>query len=179
MHGALTDPVTGPLAAAIRATLEELPESLRLALESLEVIEATGGAVIYSDNLAHELEHLRRLASAALGRARTLHATIEADDDTPPALEVCVDCYCYAAGMGESLDDDTLARIATAYAERGALEPECPSRYGRCRIVDGDRLHCDGAGFSWQPCDYCGSALGGDRMHAVLRSDLEAATSNR
>lgn len=82
-------------------------------------------------------------------------------DDMPTPedfdLEVCVDCLQLIAN-GEDYTEagDLEDRIAAIWPPEDGwrLAPNCPP--------DGD---C--GGFSWSPCDACGSRLGGDRHYAV------------
>jgi hypothetical protein len=96
-----------------------------------------------------------------------------------PNLRVCTDCYtCAANGSGE-LDSDAVARINAAAAKLGELVASCGDPDGPCHIPDGaGGMSCDGAGFSWSSCDYCGTTLGGDRWHAVLLNDLRDGTDS-
>lgn len=67
--------------------------------------------------------------------------------------EVCVDCAMYWAN-GEFPEGVTF--------EREMELATCPGVPDNCTVAIGDD-----AGFSWSPCEACGSKLGGDRFEAV------------
>lgn len=70
-------------------------------------------------------------------------------------LSVCVDCIEYIAN-GEAETPKRLERAiqATIGKPSGAL------------AYDGEDL-----GFSWEPCEACGSTLGGERFKAFVEAD--------
>jgi hypothetical protein len=81
-------------------------------------------------------------------------------------LEVCVDCLAQDAnGESEGADDGFLERFTrameSARADGWEYSNNCPE-------------DCEG-GFSWAPCDFCGSRLGGDRHPAVLMRKVREA----
>ena len=63
-------------------------------------------------------------------------------------VDVCTDCY-FAFHTGEPQQ----------------VEPPPLSRLWDVTVLGGCTQHadCEGHGFSWMPCDGCGSVLGGDR----------------
>lgn len=71
-------------------------------------------------------------------------------------IEICSDCAMMSANgtYGWEYDEKWLANYVKAVEVNG--EPVL--------VCDDD---CDG-GFSWSPCGFCGSTLGGDRHHAVI-----------
>jgi hypothetical protein len=85
-------------------------------------------------------------------------------------LSGCSDCRLFIANGDQPEDDDTLpARIDAEWS----VSDETCDQYGAVRgslwfdIVDGG----EHVGFSWKPCECCGSHLGGDRysLTAILR----------
>lgn len=74
-------------------------------------------------------------------------------------LQVCVDCLAIDANGADSIDDGE----AVARFER-AMETATRSGYVYANACPEE---CEGS-FSWRPCDFCGSTLGGDRHPAVL-----------
>jgi hypothetical protein len=70
-------------------------------------------------------------------------------------LSICVDCLQYLANGGEELEPARAEEIAAAIAKQGGdVVPACGE-------------DCEG-GFSWSPCELCGSALGGERHAAAV-----------
>jgi hypothetical protein len=71
-------------------------------------------------------------------------------------MEVCVDCLVIDANGPDEVDPEAVARFeaASILNEGWTYANNCPE-------------DCEGW-FSWTPCDYCGSTLGGDRHPAVL-----------
>lgn len=72
-------------------------------------------------------------------------------------IEICVDCLMMSANglHGWEYDENWLKAYNSAVSEYGTEPvPNCGE-------------NCEG-GFSWDPCDFCNSPLGGDRHPAVL-----------
>jgi len=82
---------------------------------------------------------------------------------TPTTLHVCVDCLMLLAN-GEVFDahgDDITAQHA---AKIDAIWGDTELTLGH---VDAEEESDAEPWFSWQPCDGCGSTLGGDREYAT------------
>jgi hypothetical protein len=74
-------------------------------------------------------------------------------------MEVCVDCLMVDAnGESEGIEPEALARIEKAYTDATA---------DGWYYANNCDENCEGW-FSWSPCGFCGSTLGGDRHPAVL-----------
>jgi len=71
-------------------------------------------------------------------------------------IEVCVDCLCMLANGVESEEQVETSKLIEARWPwpTWQLTINCPEV-------------CDGS-FSWQPCEACGSNLGGDRHPVVV-----------
>ena len=95
-------------------------------------------------------------------------------------LSGCADCHIFIANGDQPEDDDTLpARIDAEWS----VSDETCDQYGAARgslwfdIVNGGEHEDEAAafsgslGFSWRPCECCGSHLGGERypLTAILR----------
>ena len=78
-------------------------------------------------------------------------------------VTVCADCMHAAANGEHSTEEHRTAYTAATVRNRAELTPACP--YPDCCDPDGDRYW-----FSWQPCEWCGDTLGGDRMHAAIET---------
>jgi hypothetical protein len=73
---------------------------------------------------------------------------------TPGGIGICTDCL-YLLANGEGTED-----VAEALAKRWPV--------GTITLGSIDEEEDDSEGwFSWQPCDGCGSTLGGDRYPAT------------
>lgn len=73
-------------------------------------------------------------------------------------IEVCVDCLTIEANGPDEVEPAAVERFArameSATADGWTYANACPEE-------------CEGH-FSWSPCDFCGSTLGGDRHPAAL-----------
>lgn len=76
-------------------------------------------------------------------------------DNAPEPLSVCVDCIAYLANGGDELEPSRAAEIAAAIERQGG------------HVVAACGADCEG-GFSWAPCELCGSTLGGERHAAAV-----------
>jgi hypothetical protein len=84
---------------------------------------------------------------------------------TGDSLSICIDCA--AAGANgvaavENAPDGWRDAYAAATAAHGGRYP-MPTAGGDCAP---DCEECEPS-FSWYPCEWCGSRLGGDRFSAV------------
>lgn len=83
-------------------------------------------------------------------------------------LSACSDCYQYAAG---TLEGGASAQIAAhkRIARDNGLD-DGPGLAQRVQIStgDGDGLYGIEPHFSWSPCEFCLSRLGGDRYPVVV-----------
>ena len=91
-------------------------------------------------------------------------------------VEVCADCLFTAANGAPDYD---------GYGEKGHAE-----RYAAATVAHGGELvaacstaghgdpdtgeSCSGSSFSWQPCEWCGETLGGDRFCASILNGGQA-----
>lgn len=80
-------------------------------------------------------------------------------DITP--LRACVDCLWFVA-YGEVLPDSHRSENALAFAINQRWPGDVHVSFGWPSEAD-DNPDDDCLGFSWQPCECCGSRLGGDR----------------
>ncbi len=80
---------------------------------------------------------------------------------------VCVDCV-MAIANGDTSGVEDFEVWESGVESLDACES------GRYTVVIGATDEdSDDAGFSWSPCDYCGSRLGGDRFHATFIENRE------
>ena len=89
-------------------------------------------------------------------------------------IDVCEDCYCAHAGVVEGPEPDPVPLSAIGEGVRvwdgcTVCDPCDHGECGRgpsCGCGYGDQGH----GFSWSPCQGCGSRLGGNRYPLVLEA---------
>ena len=88
-------------------------------------------------------------------------------------LDACSDCLLFIANGDEPEGDDTLpSRIGSEWGEVSERTAKffsaSPNQLRWEIVVGGEHESEDGddLGFSWRPCDCCGSRLGGSR-HAL------------
>jgi hypothetical protein len=87
-------------------------------------------------------------------------------------IRVCVDCLIFLAN-GEYTPPDPRywpEEPATIDELAARIDREWPSADGwhlTTGSEEDDDGESDGVGFSWSPCDACGSRLGGDRHYAT------------
>lgn len=75
-------------------------------------------------------------------------------------LRICVDCMVSMANGEPHPNEEDFENVAGSPAYKGNV------------IVNGDDGEDgEGYGFSWTPCEMCGSHLGGDRYQAVVFND--------
>lgn len=84
-------------------------------------------------------------------------------------LRICVDCL-YVLANGVDSDEQAIAAENMAKLWKntnitlGALTDECGHNDA---TSEEHAYNCEQLGFSWSPCDGCGSTLGGDRHAAT------------
>ena len=85
---------------------------------------------------------------------------------TRQELDICSDCLMASANGLASVENapDTFAERYAKGLKEWRDEPYA--------ISDPDTGELDG-GFSWQACEFCGEALGGDRFRASIMETVE------
>jgi hypothetical protein len=85
----------------------------------------------------------------------------------PTTLAVCADCVSYLAngevedGMGHFITAEHAAKMHAVWGESFDIS------LGRLSDPGEEEREESESWFSWQPCDGCGSHLGGDREYAT------------
>lgn len=98
-------------------------------------------------------------------------------------VRLCYDCYLFAS-MGQTiLGEIERDRFVETYKEAehhhgGTLIGSCPDM-DHHDPLSGEHIHREH--FSWDPCEWCGSRLGGERFCGAIITDPDgtpSATSN-
>lgn len=82
-------------------------------------------------------------------------------------ISICADCLAVSANgvHGQELPEGFAERYADMVARHGGSEPHhITDEFGELR-----------SHFSWEPCNYCGDSLGGERYLAVINIERETA----
>lgn len=94
-------------------------------------------------------------------------------------VRVCYDCYLFASDgttiLSEIEEASFVASFVKAEEKHGsALIASCPDM-DHHDPLSGEHIHSEH--FSWSPCEWCGSRLGGERFCGAIITDPDGTPS--